>query len=191
MWVAAVPRLAVPTAAFALATALPRLDDGIVEYLTFAAALTLGYLVFLGVPLVLLLRRIDRWWRRRHDKPATTGWQRPQTRLKAEFPVGPANLFAAALEAVRSLPGASIRTSDETRGLIKASVATSWTSAGERIEVRIVPASSTSSIAVIKSKPKLPTTVFDAGKNRANVAHIQDALESATRGTQAVERQPE
>ncbi len=83
-------------------------------------------------------------------------------------------LAAAAVgKAAGSLPRAQVVERSDHRILMR--VGASWKSWGEEVEVQLAPESNQTRLH-ITSRPRLPTTLFDSGKNQSNVAQLMESL---------------
>lgn len=99
---------------------------------------------------------------------------RQRRRLRLDVP--PAQAFDRATRAVAALPNTRVA-GDPTTGRIEANVPmTSWRSVGERVTVVVEPAGSNGSLLSLESRPTVPLTQVDYGKNRDNVERICAAL---------------
>jgi hypothetical protein len=83
--------------------------------------------------------------------------------------------FDRCSQAARSLPGSSVKDINRASGIIKARVARSPASWGERLEVTLRPIGTVTEVTV-SSKPAFRPTVLDQGKNRRNVESIVAAV---------------
>lgn len=175
IWVGLVGRLGLPMLGLGLLSALPKLDRGTGQYVGVAFGLSLIYFFFLGVPLALLMNRFDRP-RRQGNGLVATPWVPASTKVSIQLPTSKDESFARALDAATGLPDASISKADSAKGLIKATFGLTWRSAGERLHVQVRPNGLGGTTLVVRSKPKLPTTMFDGGKNRDNVERFLSLL---------------
>ena len=118
-----------------------------------------------GVPLVLTLG------------PAQgTASVRPTASLQLGDDYG--DVFDRALEAVASLDGSRIVRADRSRGLIVAKVAPTWESFGEKLRLELLRRPVGVDVR-LSSRPRMPLTVADYGKNERNlqtvVGHLTDS----------------
>lgn len=90
-------------------------------------------------------------------------------------------VFAQCVEAVASIPGVRSWNADEAQGVITASVGWSWMSWGEAIRVDVQPDAGAVLVRVA-SKPKLPTTIVDYGRNLRNVETVLRRLDRTFSG---------
>ena len=100
---------------------------------------------------------------------------RPGPRQDMTVPVrAGADLADRIVSALRSLP-ADIHEADVAAGRYRARTRWSWKSFGEEVSVQL-SGDPSAPLAVISSRPVVPTTVVDYGKGRSNVAAVADAL---------------
>ena len=132
-------------------------------------AVGLGAGVFFGGVMALVLGSVDAI----SDRAPQDARPGPRQDLTVPLPagVGPSDRIVAAL---RGLP-AEIHEADATAGRYRARTRWSWKSFGEEVSVQL-SGDPSAPLAVISSRPVVPTTVVDYGKGRSNVAAVADAL---------------
>jgi hypothetical protein len=79
---------------------------------------------------------------------------------------------------VASRPPCNLQYEDRGTGIIKARISLNWKSAGELIFFKVVDAGGMDTKVDVASRPLLPTTIFDWGKNENNLAQIVSDLRS-------------
>lgn len=87
--------------------------------------------------------------------------------------------FYLCMESISFLKSAYIKKADSKEGTIIVRVGMSWKSFGEKITFLIKPLGNgelPQTLVKIESKPVLPTTLYDYGKNRENVQTITQFL---------------
>lgn len=90
-------------------------------------------------------------------------------------PVSLETAFDQCVAAIHSLDGATVRHLDPASGRIRARVARSPESWGERVVIALAPRSGQTEVTV-PSRPTVPLTLLDQGKNERNVQHVIDRL---------------
>jgi hypothetical protein len=161
---------------FGFVLSIPHIGSDLSNYVGHFAMASILVLLVVEIPLIFIFRAFER----RQSGSTITGrhWRpvvvRDATVLPVELPLA----YEAAILAVNSIPGVSIRSADSAGALIKAEIPMSWESHGERLVVRLKSRGPRSTEVVVKSSPKLPTTLFDGGKNRQNVDLVIDSLKS-------------
>lgn len=69
-------------------------------------------------------------------------------------------------------------TTDPTEGIIQGRIGVSWQSWGEKIMIKLDELNSEETVVTITSKPLLPTTVIDYGKNKRNITRLTKYIET-------------
>lgn len=85
--------------------------------------------------------------------------------------------FSGCLSALDEL-GAKINIKDKKTGTIKATTGISWKSFGEVISIEVTEQKKKQSNVVIRSMPKLKTTIIDYGKAIDNIKKLENLLRS-------------
>lgn len=90
-----------------------------------------------------------------------------QGAVRAAVP-GP-EVLARVAEAAALLPGGRLAAVDGSRALLRTGV--SWRSWGERVEIEVLPQGPAARV-VLRSRPLVPFTLVDQGRNADNVARL-------------------
>lgn len=85
-----------------------------------------------------------------------------------------ADAYRRAGQALNAL-GATVTAEDEVGGRIEARLSVSWRSWGEKLSVEVSGVDNETLVRVT-SASRLPTTLFDYGKNAGNVKRFLEAL---------------
>ncbi|MFR9805894.1 DUF6404 family protein [Pseudonocardia sp. RS010] len=85
--------------------------------------------------------------------------------------VPPREVLARAAEAAARLPGGRVTAVDGDRALLRTGV--TWRSWGERVDMEVLPQEPGARV-VLRSRPLVPGTLVDQGRNAENVALLAD-----------------
>lgn len=138
------------------------LGYGVGDSLIPVAVIAIVFAVMVSVPVVLLLG------------PAQgTSRVRPTSsvRLSADYD----GVFDRCVQAAASADGFRIVRNDPLRGVIVARVSPTWKSFGETLRVTIRRTSGGSEVC-LSSKPRVPFTLMDQGKNEQNLELLRERL---------------
>ncbi|MFI9507041.1 hypothetical protein [Nocardia sp. NPDC052566] len=83
--------------------------------------------------------------------------------------------FDAAVRVIEA-SGATVKQRDPVRGRIEARTGLTWKSFGEKLDVTVLPQDQGRCEVRIESRPRVPSTVVDYGKNLQNVQNIDQKL---------------
>ncbi|MCE3550963.1 hypothetical protein LWC33_05765 [Pseudonocardia sp. RS11V-5] len=121
--------------------------------------------VLFGLVMALVLGHLqDRAARR-------TGVAGVLARRDVRAAVSAAEVLARAGEAAALLPGGRLTAVDADRALLRTGV--TWRSWGERVEIEVRPQGPAALVA-LRSRPLVPFTLVDQGRNAENVAVLAD-----------------
>lgn len=152
------------------------LATGVVRYLMVGSLPSPFTLVLRGVSFGLLMASVTALSRPRHlDKRGfDPRAERPKVDVLERVAVALPRDEAIALcrAAVERVPRARNVKVDAAAGTLSATVAMTWASFGEQIECRATEANG-GTVVFIRSRPSVPTTLVDYGKNRQNVDRIR------------------
>jgi len=112
---------------------------------------------------------------RQGRRPIFPGFISPSVSLR--LPLGYGEAFDRCISVAGRAP-CKLQYHDRGTGIIKARIGLSWRSVGEVVFFRVVDAGESVAKVEVASKPLLPTTMFDGGKNEDNLARILSELRS-------------
>ena len=144
------------------------LIPGLLMGYPFGSAFTTAAALGAALSAVLTVALVNRFGPLQGDAPV-----RPTTRLVLSMPYDAA--FDLCTQAVRSIPSSTLDESTRDAGRISARLPRSPESWGERVVVT-VRANGPETEITVSSRPTMPLTLGDQGKNRRNVEQIVDAL---------------
>ncbi|GAA4695719.1 hypothetical protein GCM10023215_37010 [Pseudonocardia yuanmonensis] len=137
-------------------------DAGPAAYAILAGASVVAGVLF-GAAMALVLGHLQERAVQQSGVPGVVAYGT----VRAAVP-GP-EVLARVAEAAALLPGGRVTAVDAGRALLRTGV--SWRSWGERVEVEVLPQGPAARV-VLRSRPLVPFTLVDQGRNAENVARL-------------------
>ena len=83
-----------------------------------------------------------------------------------------AEAYQRCLNATEALPGSKVKSADEASNRIELKSKMSMKSWGEKVTLELSPEGKATTLVHVTSKPSVPITMADYGKNQANVNDV-------------------
>lgn len=129
-----------------------------------------------GVAMALILGYIQKRSLKKQSDTITTDATgvKPSQILQLRSPFE--NAFDVCQDSIKTLQRGKVQSMDRQKGEIKAKAGITWKSYGEIVEFNLRQLDDDHVEVKISSKPALPTTLVDYGKNQANVETLVDYI---------------